>query len=144
AVQEVSQKLSPRAQLDYLTQDCYDNAERVIDKTNISHAYDGSKVSSADMRWTHVIRALIHQDAREHPQGGLDQLGQDQFTYLTGRGTVRQNASWADAYPSIEAEQEFEDDEDHFIPQFNDTLFGFHMYEEPDRVDRRFCVGSIP
>jgi hypothetical protein len=145
--EEAFEGLSARAQLEYDTQDCYKNALADLRRAKIRHAYDGTKITSQDMRWTHIMRALIHRDAREQPEGGPDQLADDQLTYITGRGTVRQDASWADAYPSIEAELDFEDAEEGDqpgIPEFDDTGFGFHMYEEPDRYDRKFCIGSIP
>ncbi|KAI9768469.1 MAG: hypothetical protein M1840_004878 [Geoglossum simile] len=139
--------LSARARLEYDTQDYYKNAFVDLRLAKIRHAYDGTKITSQDMRWTHIMRALIHRGAWEQPEGGPDQLADDQWTYITGRGTVRQDASWADAYPSIEAELDPEDAEEGDqpgIPEFDDTGFGFHMYEEPDRVDRKFCIGSIP
>ncbi|KAH0557159.1 hypothetical protein GP486_005053, partial [Trichoglossum hirsutum] len=146
-LQEVWEGLSARTQLEYETQGYYEDAIEKLRRARIRQAYDGNKISSQDMRWTHIIRALIHRDAREQPQGGPEQLADEQCTYLTGRGVVRQDASWADAYPSIEAESDFEDAEEgeqSGIPEFDHTDFGFHMYEEPDRMDRKFRVGSIP
>ncbi|KAH0544413.1 hypothetical protein FGG08_001439 [Glutinoglossum americanum] len=146
-LQKVREGLSARAQLEYLTQDYYDGALEKLGRANIRCAYDGNKISCQDMRWTHVIRALIHREAREQPEGGPDQLTDDQLTYLTGHGTARQDASWADAYPSIEAELDFEDADEGDqpgIPEFDQTDFGFHMYEEPDSKDRKFRIGSIP
>ncbi|KAI9679059.1 MAG: hypothetical protein M1829_001729 [Trizodia sp. TS-e1964] len=107
-------------------------------QAEVRRAYNGNDINEADMRWTRVLRALIHRSAKEQPVGGLDLLADDQSTYLTYRGKVRESASWADAFVM--------DHEDQLgFPAFDgQNNFGFHLYQEPDRNDRKFRISSIP
>ena len=121
-------------------------------------AYDGRHISEEDMRWTRVIRALIHRSAQVHPDGGLEQLDDESDVYLTGRGRVLEDASWAIAHPPIEDEvdnddndddtdldnDDDDDDDDTVLALSSERPYRFHLYQEPDRTDRKFRISSIP
>ncbi|KAI9891305.1 MAG: hypothetical protein M1814_002818 [Vezdaea aestivalis] len=106
-------------------------------------AYDSAKLDSESLKWTRVIRALIHESARHQPAQGLAQLRAHDVAYLTGRGKVREDGSWADAYPSLESEPDSDEEDEFGLPHFGDDC-GFHLYQEPDREDRQLLIGSIP
>ena len=116
----------------------------IDDRPTVRRAYDGRRAPEAAMRWTGVLRALIHRDAQVQPQGGLDQLHHDRDVYLTGRGRVRQDASWADAHASIHDDLEHAREDEHGLPRFTNDHRRFHLYQEPDRNDRKFRIASIP
>ncbi|KAI9824763.1 MAG: hypothetical protein M1832_001591 [Thelocarpon impressellum] len=120
-----------------------DASQTCVDR-EVRRAYDGRRISEDATRWTSVLRALIHRDAQVQPDGGLDQLDEDRDVYLTGRGRVRQDASWADAYPSIHDDLENGQEDEHGLPRFTNSHRRFHMYQEPDRNDRKFRIASIP
>ena len=107
-------------------------------------AYDGHLLSEEDVRWTRVMRALIHRNAQVHPHGGREQLEQGRDVYLTGRGKVLEDASWATAHPSIEDDLEDSDDEGAAGPPLDEIYGRFHLYQEPDREDRKCQISSIP
>lgn len=116
-------------------------------------AYDGREISEEEMTWTQTIRALIHRKASRHPEGALDELHEGQDVYLTGLGRVAENGSWAAAYSSLQAQYPPEDDDEDADqdPDLDDShlnlselAYGFHLYQESDRNDRRFCMNSIP
>ena len=107
-------------------------------------AYDGRLLSEEDVRWTRVMRALIHRNAQVHPHGGREQLEQGRDVYLTGRGKVLEDASWAIAHPSIEDDLEDSDDEGAAAPPLDEKYGRFHLYQEPDREDRKYQISSIP
>ncbi|KAI9816157.1 MAG: hypothetical protein M1826_001883 [Phylliscum demangeonii] len=126
------------------------------------HAYPGRLISEEDMRWTGVLRALIHRNARAHPQGGLERLNAQPpppspNVYLTGRGRVLEDGAWAMAHPSIEAEMQEADaseeeeepgeEDDHDVgyhPMTPEERFRFQLYGEPGRIDLKLSVSSIP
>ncbi|KAI9841388.1 MAG: hypothetical protein M1837_000720 [Sclerophora amabilis] len=110
----------------------------------VRRAYDGSLIQDEHMRWTTVIRALIHENAQVQPEGGPEQVDARNRVYLTGRGRVREEGSYADAHPTIAADLEYGETDDAGTPVFYDTSCQFHLYQEPDREDRRFVIGSIP
>ncbi|KAI9784014.1 MAG: hypothetical protein M1816_001096 [Peltula sp. TS41687] len=105
-------------------------------------AYDGQEIDEEDMKWMKVVRALIHRNAQVHPEGGLQLLGNERDVYLTGRGRVIENGSWAVAYPSIMDDLEHEDDD--ALSLGDRSSYRYHLYQEPDRTDRRFQISSIP
>ncbi len=109
---------------------------------NIRRAYDGQKISGEDIQWIGSIRALVHRFAKAQPEGGHDQLDDNSNVYLTGRGRVAQDSSWAYASPSIDTEIEEADEEGWSVGQ--QMQYGFHLYQEPDRDDRRYFYSSIP
>ncbi|KAI9807362.1 MAG: hypothetical protein M1833_000105 [Piccolia ochrophora] len=113
---------------------------------NIHEAYDGRLIQADDMKWTKVLRALIHCDAEKHPGQGED--WQDlPDVYLTGRGRISEDASWAAAFPSIHDDLDVEEDDDEgepFDPNLYGDRLGFHLYQEPDRRDRKFSISSTP
>ncbi|KAI9762626.1 MAG: hypothetical protein M4579_000244 [Chaenotheca gracillima] len=113
-------------------------------KPAVKLAYDGSSISDREMRWTGLIRALIHRDAQVQPEGGLDQMDALNHVYLTGRGRVKECGSLADAYASMEAGLEDDDMDENDIPTFYGDDCRFHMYEEPGREDCRYLISSIP
>ena len=119
------------------------------DRTATS-AYPGRDVKQEDLKWTRVLRALIHKDAQIQPEGGQEQADEEQDVYLTGRGRVREDASWADAHPSIQDDLDDREDEndtteeDDDAPTFHDDFSRFHMYQEPDRNDRKYLISSVP
>lgn len=112
------------------------------DDYGIRRAYDGRKISGEQLEWISSVRALVHRFAKVQPEGGIDQLEDDSDVYLTGQGRVAQDASWAYAPPSIEFEME--DQEGEGILESINEQYGFHLYQEPERRDRRFCYSSIP
>lgn len=111
------------------------------------NAYPGRDVKEQDLKWTRIIRALVHKYAQVQPEGGQEQAEEEQDVYLTGRGRVREDASWADAHPSIQDDLEGENDtaeEEDDVPTFRDDFSRFHMYQEPGRNDRKYLISSIP
>lgn len=114
----------------------------VGDSDEAWRAYSGRHIHDEDMKWTKIMRALIHRHAQVHPEGGLEQLDNERDVYLTGRGRVLENGSWAVAYPSIV--DELERDDDNGITLGDRSPFRFHLYQEPDRTDRKFHISSIP
>jgi hypothetical protein len=111
--------------------------------TPVRRAYDGAKLRRQNYKWTRVLRALINKHAKVQPAGGLAQLNFNQQTYLSGRGKVREDGSWADAYASVESEPESDEEDDTGLPRYNENC-GFHLYQEPDRDDRKLRISSIP
>ncbi|KAI9839085.1 MAG: hypothetical protein M1838_004400 [Thelocarpon superellum] len=108
-------------------------------------AYDGACITATDMEWTAELRALIHCGAQHQPGGGLvNATDRGDHVYLTGRGRVRQDASWADAHPSIHHDLDAEPEEGEADVNFADGDLSFHMYQEPNRHDRKFRISSIP
>ncbi len=110
-------------------------------------AYDGRYIKEEDMQWTRVLQALIHRTAQVHPVGGRELLEDNRDVYLTGRGRVLEDASWAVAHPSIEDDfmEEDEDDGEGVDPlEADEHHYRFHLYQEPDRLDRKHQISSIP
>ncbi|KAI9710822.1 MAG: hypothetical protein M1812_007371 [Candelaria pacifica] len=113
---------------------------RYLEEYKVGRAYNGQNISGKQVEWIGSLRALLHRDAKAHPEGGRDNLEGD--VYLTGRGMVAQDASWAYASPSIDTEIEEGDVEGGSLR--HEAQYGFHVYEEPERDDRRFFYSSIP
>ena len=76
-------------------------------------AYDGSLISTAQMRWTRNLRALIHKRAQQIPAGGdfepdIDLFGNHdepvKSQFLSGRGRILQIDARAEVYSSYEEE----------------------------------------
>ena len=119
-------------------------AHRIVNNaTTVRRAYDGTKLKRPNYNWTRVLRALINKHAKMQPAGGLAQLNFNQQTYLSGRGKVREDGSWADAYASVESEPESDEEDESGLPHYNENC-GFHLYQEPDRDDRKLRISSIP
>lgn len=113
-------------------------------------AYDGRRISTRQMRWTKNLRALICTKAVKQPLNYDYYLVDDDLAYLTGRGVIRQEQNWADAFASID-----EDEGDGTLgehtehPIFSDedranNTYGFHLYQELGRADCRYVISSIP
>ncbi|KAI9677421.1 MAG: hypothetical protein M1817_006375 [Caeruleum heppii] len=107
-------------------------------------AYDGGDITERDMRWTRVLRALIHRDAQSQPAGGPEQAVPDHQVYLSGRGRIREHGSWAEAHPSIHDDLEGGLEDYNGVPLFRSDAFRFHVYQELDRNDGKFRISSIP
>ncbi|KAI9805157.1 MAG: hypothetical protein M1825_000991 [Sarcosagium campestre] len=113
--------------------------------STVRHAYDGDCIREKEMKWTHVLRALIHSDAQRQPYRATGP-GNLPIVYLTGRGRVSEDASWAAAYPSIhdDLDESQGEDEDPNDRNIYDDQFGFHLYQEPSRTNRTFTISSLP
>lgn len=114
-------------------------------------AYDGRRLGARHMTWLRSLRALVHTRARNHPLGYREFLDDGQLAYLTGRGLVRCDENWADAFASIEADESEHADAHahHDVPVFSDralenNTFGFHLYQELGREGLEFFVSAIP
>ncbi|KAI9884088.1 MAG: DNA-directed RNA polymerase I subunit rpa49 [Watsoniomyces obsoletus] len=124
---------------------------RSSEERYVRPAYDGSLIGDEDIQWTRVLRALIHRHAQVHPLGGRELLTDNSDVYLTGSGRVLQEASWAVAHPSVEdeimQEEEEEDDEEGEGVDLLDrdrNHCRFHLYQEPDRLNGKHQISSIP
>lgn len=115
-------------------------------KRTVRQAYDGRRISAWQMKWTKNLRALIHSKASNQPRHWNHFLRHGEV-YLTGRGQVRQVDNWADAFPSVE------DDDDDAVsnrsPVFSESdrlfnTYGFHLYQELDCRRHRSFISSIP
>lgn len=121
----------------------------------VRQAYDGRRISVNEMKWTKKLRAIVHRGASQHPENYENSLAdQNSQAYMTGRGLVRGCFNFADAYASVEDEDELEDEEDeeHEVPEFpefsdnaqlNDT-YGFQLYKELIGNKLESFISSIP
>ncbi|KAI9777820.1 MAG: hypothetical protein M1835_005126 [Candelina submexicana] len=112
-----------------------------LEEHKVRRAYEGHKITGEHLEWIGSLRALIHRFAKAQPEGGRDQLEGHSDVYLTGRGRVAEDASWAYAAPAIDTEIE---DVDTGWSIRRQVQYGFHLYQEPERNDRRFFYSSIP
>jgi hypothetical protein len=120
----------------------------------VRQAYDGRFISGKQMRWTKNLRALIHCKSKNQPLNWQRYVQNGETAYLTGRGLVRQGDNWADAYASIEEdEEEIETQEEGAgsvhteYPSFSnpalfDNTYGFQLYRETGHP--KAFISSIP
>lgn len=115
-----------------------------------SEAYDGRRISAKQMKWTKNLRAVVFRRADNHPLNYHHYLDRNDTAYFTGRGLIRQEQNWADAFASID-----EDEGDDALgghtehPTFSDediskNTYGFHVYQELGRNDCLYIISSIP
>lgn len=110
-------------------------------------AYDGKRISTKQMEWTKSLRALIHKRAISHPLNYEHYLANNETAYLTGRGLIRQEQNWADAFASIDEDEGGGTHTEHPIFSDEDRMrntYGFHVYQELGRGDCRYVISSIP
>ncbi|RPA73554.1 hypothetical protein BJ508DRAFT_333984 [Ascobolus immersus RN42] len=93
------------------------------------HAYDGRLISVEEMEWTKSLRALIHRNARHMP--GPYDFEEDENIMLTGKGQIRKEYCWADAYADFEQEEEPAPGANLFTDeQIRSHQFEFNVYQE--------------
>lgn len=114
-----------------------------------SQAYDGRRISAKQIKWTKNLRALICRRAMRHPLNHDHYLAHGETAYLTGRGLIRQEQNWADAFASIEEDEGGIPGMHTEHPVFSDedrlrNNYGFHVYQELGREDCRYVISSIP
>lgn len=113
-------------------------------------AYDGRRISTKHIKWTKNLRALICQKALRHPLNYQHYLANNERAYLTGRGLIRQEQNWADAFASIDEDEGDGNSYTHMEhPVFSDEdrlhgTYGFHVYQELGRGDCCYVISSIP
>lgn len=112
----------------------------------VQRAYNGHLISAKQMGWTRCLRALICTEAKHQPRGWQAYNEEDDGAYLTGRGMVRKWDRTADAYPSVESE---EDEPGMSIPVFDGSArarddFKFEMYQgQPQSISSTKTDGFI-